>query len=152
MARRIFFTRMRRRVMGWEKVVWVAKVMRRWVGDKVGQANWANMWKIWACEVGLYEVIIVFEKNTNKQPHPTPSPGCTSVFFTYPFDLIRVRLAFEVRSNSPPVKLPTIIRTIYHEPNPFLPTPSTSSKPFVGFLNFYRGFMPTLYGIIPYAG
>jgi solute carrier family 25 protein 16 len=35
---------------------------------------------------------------------------------------------------------------VFKEPNPWV------SSPIGGILNFYRGFMPTLYGMIPYAG
>ncbi|KAJ3001723.1 hypothetical protein HKX48_002745 [Thoreauomyces humboldtii] len=80
--------------------------------------------------------------------------GCTSVFFSYPLDLLRVRLAFEVRSTDA-VRLADVARIIYNEPTPFLSkriTENTLLKPLAGLSNFYRGFMPTLYGIIPYAG
>src|SRR5438874_2621628 len=49
--------------------------------------------------------------------------GVTSVFFTYPLELIRVRLAFETRKDSRS-SLSTIIKTIYNEhprPQPSLP-------------------------------
>ncbi|TPX70353.1 hypothetical protein SpCBS45565_g01779 [Spizellomyces sp. 'palustris'] len=78
--------------------------------------------------------------------------GCTSVFFSYPLDLIRVRLAFEVRANHHPIKLSDVVHMIYAEPSPFVRNPRPTLRPLVGVMNFYRGFMPTLYGIIPYAG
>ncbi|KAI9094645.1 mitochondrial carrier protein LEU5 [Phlyctochytrium arcticum] len=79
--------------------------------------------------------------------------GCTSVFFSYPLDLLRVRLAFEVRSHHQEViRLSDIARMIYQEPSPFFKSNSGALKPLIGMTNFYRGFMPTLYGIIPYAG
>lgn len=79
--------------------------------------------------------------------------GITSVFFTYPLEVIRVRLAFETRLDSRS-SLSAICSQIYHEqparlsplPAP-LPTPPRS-----GLVNFYRGFSPTLVGMLPYAG
>ncbi|CAO3610231.1 unnamed protein product [Cunninghamella echinulata] len=73
--------------------------------------------------------------------------GVTSVFFTYPLDLVRVRLAYDVKD--PGVKRPGLISTlqqIYNEP--------AARKRLGGLhiLNYYRGFLPTLAGIIPYAG
>ncbi|KAL8724161.1 MAG: hypothetical protein Q9181_006949, partial [Wetmoreana brouardii] len=97
--------------------------------------------------------------------------GVTSVFFTYPLEVIRVRLAFEtkheVRSS-----LSSICNQIYHEhPTPVskpppLPLSSSSAAivapianavpniptPRSGLINFYRGFSPTLAGMLPYAG
>ncbi|KAI9017150.1 mitochondrial carrier domain-containing protein [Gaertneriomyces semiglobifer] len=80
--------------------------------------------------------------------------GCTSVFFSYPLDLLRVRLAFEVRGSTSlePVKLRSVVRMVYNEQNPWWKNPPPSLRPLMGVTNFYRGFMPTLYGIIPYAG
>ncbi|KAI9354867.1 mitochondrial carrier domain-containing protein [Zopfochytrium polystomum] len=83
--------------------------------------------------------------------------GVTCVLFTYPLDLLRTRLAFEVdphtsttSSASPSStttvrKKPSLLTTaklIYSETNPYN----------LRVLNFYRGFMPTVYGIMPYAG
>ncbi|KAI1273360.1 mitochondrial carrier domain-containing protein [Xylaria sp. FL0933] len=96
--------------------------------------------------------------------------GLTSVLFTYPLEVIRVRLAFETGRNSS--SLLDICRKIYHE-HP-LPATATSTAaatsiasgsggggsssivqavaPRSGIINFYRGFSTTMLGMIPYAG
>lgn len=89
--------------------------------------------------------------------------GVTSVFFTYPLELIRVRLAFETKRDSRS-SLTRICRQIYHE-HPPLPQPPAGHNPVAiasnvahqavpksGLVNFYRGFSPTLLGMLPYAG
>jgi solute carrier family 25 (mitochondrial carrier protein), member 16 len=99
--------------------------------------------------------------------------GLSSVFFTYPLEVIRVRLAFETRQDSRST-LTSICRKIYHE-HPPLPksnshinvssvssaaassidaTAATVQKltPRSGLANFYRGFTPTVWGMLPYAG
>ena len=105
--------------------------------------------------------------------------GVTSVFFTYPLEVVRVRLAFETK-NGVPSSLSAICQQIYKE-KPLVtrpkPSPSSSSgqglsmpralsaaitslttanleqaMPRFGLANFYRGFSPTLLGILPYAG
>lgn len=74
--------------------------------------------------------------------------GVTSVFFTYPLEVIRVRLAFETRQRQ------VGIRKICKEM--FLERPQSTKivvqSPVAGLLNFYRGFSPTLAGMVPYAG
>ncbi|GAP90452.1 putative mitochondrial carrier protein LEU5 [Rosellinia necatrix] len=92
--------------------------------------------------------------------------GVTSVLFTYPLEVIRVRLAFEtgVRSSS----LVDICRKIYYEhplpksPPVPAPAPATAAAtvattvravaPRSGIINFYRGFSTTMLGMVPYAG
>lgn len=76
--------------------------------------------------------------------------GCASVFCTYPLDLIRVRLAFQTKSlesgiysDRPRHRMWGLIKSIYHES-------SGASKPQLS--NFYRGLVPTVMGMIPYAG
>lgn len=97
--------------------------------------------------------------------------GVTSVFFTYPLEVIRVRLAFETKREGRS-SLSSICRQIYHE-QPIekiatvrLPNAPTSVSqavdattktveaiaPRTGLTNFYRGFSPTLLGMLPYAG
>ena len=87
--------------------------------------------------------------------------GISSVFITYPLEVIRVRLAFE--TNSSHSSLSGICRQIYHEhPSSVSSSPATSvpvandviaaSTPRSGLINFYRGFAPTLTGMLPYAG
>ncbi|OBT59141.1 hypothetical protein VE04_00889 [Pseudogymnoascus sp. 24MN13] len=100
--------------------------------------------------------------------------GVTSVFFTYPLEVVRVRLAFETRKDHRN-GFTDIVRTIYHEqPAARRPTPSITSTsapvatvqaaekvavetlhkvaPQGGLINFYRGFSPTMLGMLPYAG
>lgn len=73
--------------------------------------------------------------------------GCTATCFAYPLDLIRVRLAYEVKSCKNPgdtIRIRDICDSIYRE-CPSRPT-------YYGIFNFYRGLGPTLVGMIPYAG
>lgn len=92
--------------------------------------------------------------------------GATSVFFTYPLEVIRVRLAFETKSHSRS-SLSSICRQIYHE-QPGMSTAgdmhgrapvravaaatTEAVAPKSGLINFYRGFSPTILGMLPYAG
>ncbi|PKS09018.1 hypothetical protein jhhlp_003631 [Lomentospora prolificans] len=87
--------------------------------------------------------------------------GATSVVCTYPLELIRVRMAFETKMVGG-TSFASITRQIYNEQPgvraaELSPTNTTSSVaqiavPRGGFLNFYRGFAPTMLGMIPYAG
>ena len=92
--------------------------------------------------------------------------GVTSVFFTYPLEVVRVRLAFETKQDSRS-SLGRICSQIYHE-RPSAPATLASTadrtvaataanvvqqaSPRSGLVNFYRGFSPTLLGMLPYAG
>jgi solute carrier family 25 protein 16 len=82
--------------------------------------------------------------------------GVTSVFFTYPLEVIRVRLAFETKRDSRS-SLSAICRRIYNEAPP-VPKSLLSSQvvtavaPKAGLANFYRGFSATIMGMLPYAG
>ncbi|SCW04471.1 LAFE_0H14268g1_1 [Lachancea fermentati] len=77
--------------------------------------------------------------------------GLCSVFVTYPLDLIRVRLAYVTDHRR--IKIWPVVRKIFHEQA----SDSLASKPYVPswfahWCNFYRGFTPTIIGMIPYAG
>ncbi|KAI1769487.1 mitochondrial carrier protein LEU5 [Hypoxylon sp. FL1150] len=96
--------------------------------------------------------------------------GVSSVFMTYPLEIIRVRLAFETKHRSS--SLVDICKKIYHEhPVQKPPLPATiqgsgatatlaeaaattvnAVAPRSGLVNFYRGFSTTLLGMVPYAG
>ncbi|CAH7685957.1 mitochondrial coenzyme A transporter [Phakopsora pachyrhizi] len=113
--------------------------------------------------------------------------GMTSVFYTYPLELIRVRLAIQrvtksetsIRSktkssplsfitssgNKNRVRIIDTIKSIYNESTIIKSSPIASNKIsssstswdsrlFERFpiLKFYRGFLPTLLGMVPYAG
>ncbi|RDA95067.1 hypothetical protein CP533_2116 [Ophiocordyceps camponoti-saundersi (nom. inval.)] len=70
--------------------------------------------------------------------------GITSVFFTYPLEVVRVRLAFETK-NDGRSSMTSICRQMYNERLP-------GGQSAAGLVNFYRGFFPTLLGMLPYAG
>ncbi|EKG19183.1 Mitochondrial carrier protein [Macrophomina phaseolina MS6] len=100
--------------------------------------------------------------------------GTVSVFFTYPLEVIRVRLAFETREDARST-LSGICKKIYYETAPTVDSAGnnigrsaitrTVAAPIVaaastvqkatprgGLANFFRGFTPTLWGMLPYAG
>ncbi|KAJ6497567.1 mitochondrial carrier [Mycena sanguinolenta] len=75
--------------------------------------------------------------------------GMTALPLTYPFELIRVRLAVETRASRSSTR-PTpwnAIRGIMSEGRS-----SGGITGFMPFLHFYRGFMVSLLGTIPYRG
>lgn len=91
--------------------------------------------------------------------------GTLSVCFTYPLEVIRVRLAFETK-NDGRSSLSSICKQIYSErpsmapPSAAISASSESTSTITthtlnqrsGLSNFYRGFTPTLWGMLPYAG
>ena len=83
--------------------------------------------------------------------------GVTSVLFTYPLEVIRVRLAFETKKDTRS-SLRRICKQIYGEHPPVAPATGGATAvlqqatPQSGLVNFYRGFVPTLVGMVPYAG
>ncbi|KAF1924445.1 mitochondrial carrier [Didymella exigua CBS 183.55] len=78
--------------------------------------------------------------------------GMVSVFATYPLEVIRVRLAFETRAGERS-SLASIVRKMYAEhASPAAETPKHARTPRAGLANFFRGFTPTLLGMVPYAG
>ncbi|CAJ0911768.1 11584_t:CDS:2, partial [Entrophospora sp. SA101] len=73
--------------------------------------------------------------------------GSLAVLFTYPLELLRVRLAFEVKKDKS-FGMMSICKQIWNE------GAASSRLQFFHFpiINFYRGIIPTIMGIIPYAG
>ena len=63
--------------------------------------------------------------------------GITAVTFTYPLDMVRARMAFQVHER----KYAGIIHTLLSVP-----------RQEGGFIALYRGFSSTILGMIPYAG
>ncbi|KAK3842843.1 MAG: mitochondrial carrier domain-containing protein [Linnemannia gamsii] len=74
--------------------------------------------------------------------------GVTSVFFTYPLDLIRVRLAYETKATP----YMSLVNKIYNEPAGLHRPAHMSWLPAMKVSNFYRGFFCSVAGMIPYAG
>ena len=63
--------------------------------------------------------------------------GITAVTFTYPLDMVRARLAYQVHERR--------YRGVWH-------TLSTVAREEGGARGLYRGYVPTVLGMIPYAG
>ncbi|KAE9408636.1 mitochondrial carrier [Gymnopus androsaceus JB14] len=88
--------------------------------------------------------------------------GMISVFFTYPLEVFRVRLAFHTKSSdqTKSTSLYRSFREIYHEQANLQQTASqdllaANAKHYFNrfpILKFYRGFSATMVGMIPYAG
>lgn len=77
--------------------------------------------------------------------------GLCSVFTTYPLDLIRVRLAYVTEHKR--ISLLGLVKTIYKEPaSTTLEAKGYIPNWFAHWCNFYRGYTPTVLGMIPYAG
>lgn len=81
--------------------------------------------------------------------------GLTSVCITYPLDLLRVRLAFEIKhSPKDRVSFFQTARRIYTEGTPKENTSGATRAVLHRFpiLKFYRGYFVSLLGMVPYAG
>ena len=85
------------------------------------------------------------------------------MFFTYPLEVIRVRLAFETKKEGKSSSLKEICKRIHGETLGYsasssgrpifgVASPSKLTNPISGLANFYRGFVPTVLGMLPYAG
>ncbi|MBN3324375.1 GDC protein, partial [Atractosteus spatula] len=64
--------------------------------------------------------------------------GMTAVICTYPLDVVRARLAFQVKGEHRYTGIAHAFQTIYRQEG--------------GVLGFYRGLTPTIIGMAPYAG
>ncbi|XP_077207072.1 solute carrier family 25 member 16-like [Paroedura picta] len=64
--------------------------------------------------------------------------GITAVICTYPLDMVRARLAFQVKGDHKYTGIIHAFKTIYTKEG--------------GMQGFYRGLMPTIVGMAPYAG
>uniref|UniRef100_K7FK26 Solute carrier family 25 member 16 n=1 Tax=Pelodiscus sinensis TaxID=13735 RepID=K7FK26_PELSI len=63
--------------------------------------------------------------------------GITAVICTYPLDMVRARLAFQVKGDHKYTGIIHAFKTIYTKEG--------------GFRGFYRGLMPTVVGMAPYS-
>ncbi|OJJ65197.1 hypothetical protein ASPSYDRAFT_39986 [Aspergillus sydowii CBS 593.65] len=165
----------------WAGLVFAVRDIKRYEGARgLFRGHSATLLRIFpyaAIKFLAYEQIRAFFIHSREQETPFRRlisgslAGITSVFFTYPLELVRVRLAFETKKSSK-VSLVDTVRQIYGErvtpPKDLLtgkgaPLAATSAAetvsataqkivPSSGFANFYRGFTPTLLGMLPYAG
>jgi hypothetical protein len=98
---------------------------------------------------------IVLNVDSNSKPQPLRRlaagslAGALAVSFTYPFDIIRARIAYDLaqklKSNQKRDKMFKMVASQLLSEGSF----SNTKVPFTGF---YQGFIPTILGIIPYAG
>ncbi|KAJ3757018.1 mitochondrial carrier domain-containing protein [Lentinula raphanica] len=97
------------------------------------------------------------DKETNLRRFSAGSlSGMISVFFTYPLEVFRVRLAFHTKaSDRTNLSLFHAFRQIYYEQATGIPQLQIDGTRYFNqypILKFYRGFSATLIGMIPYAG
>ncbi|KAL0577753.1 coenzyme A transporter [Marasmius crinis-equi] len=84
--------------------------------------------------------------------------GMTSVCFTYPLEVFRVRLAFRTKSlnSSERTSLLQALHQIYHEQASVPQSHEAVARKQIfeqfPILKFYRGFTATIVGMVPYAG
>lgn len=71
--------------------------------------------------------------------------GVSVLPFTHPFELVRVRMALKTKHSRTQPNLVSVFRGIYKEPTPY-------PRSLGGITNFYRGFVVTFVGTVPYRG
>jgi solute carrier family 25 (mitochondrial carrier protein), member 16 len=75
--------------------------------------------------------------------------GALAVSVTYPFDIIRARIAYDIAHHKKYLRKDVIVfKTIVNQ----LSKEGSASQSKIPFRGFYQGFLPTILGIIPYAG
>lgn len=75
--------------------------------------------------------------------------GTLAVSVTYPFDIIRARIAYDITHHREYIKkengiFKSAVNQLFHE--------GAMLQSGIPFRGFYQGFIPTVLGIIPYAG
>ncbi|WIA18383.1 hypothetical protein OEZ85_009845 [Tetradesmus obliquus] len=76
--------------------------------------------------------------------------GASAVLATYPLDLVRTRLAYATETPPPATQQSGPGRLRHRHPGIFSLLATTAKDE--GLLGLYRGVLPTLLGILPYAG
>jgi solute carrier family 25 (mitochondrial carrier protein), member 16 len=114
------------------------------------KGNGAQMVRIFPYAATQFTAFEIYKKYCGKVLGPNPyikhsdkffagaGAGLTAVTLTYPLDTIRARLAFQITGE--------------HKYNGILHTATTILKEEGGVRALYRGFLPTLVGMVPYAG
>ncbi|RDB26064.1 putative mitochondrial carrier C17H9.08 [Hypsizygus marmoreus] len=74
--------------------------------------------------------------------------GVSVLPFTYPFELVRVRMAMETKRLHAQPRLASVFAVIYRENS----GSHIFGRPMHGIFNFYPGFAVTLLGTVPYRG
>lgn len=96
------------------------------------------------------------EKETNLRRFTAGAlSGVTSVFFTYPLDVVRVRMAFQTRNGQGRPSFTGAAKALYNEGPGTIAQTTTTQKALLHqypVLKFYRGFTVTVAGMVPYAG
>lgn len=75
--------------------------------------------------------------------------GTVAVSVTYPFDIIRARIAYDLAHRSVKIEnQSSVFKSTVHQ----LTKEGELTQSKIPFRGFYQGFIPTILGIIPYAG
>lgn len=74
--------------------------------------------------------------------------GTVAVSATYPFDIIRARIAYDLAHRSARTNESSVFRSTVNQ----LAKEGELTQSKIPFRGFYQGFIPTILGIIPYAG
>ena len=100
-----------------------------------------------------FKLILHTEKTTNKWPWKKlfagSLAGTLAVSMTYPFDIIRARIAYDLSNQS---KVGKSESGAFKDAIKRLSKEGELTKSRIPFRGFYQGFLPTILGIIPYAG
>lgn len=114
------------------------------------KGNGAQMVRIFPYAATQFTAFEIYKKSCARILGPNPyikhsdkffagaGAGLTAVTLTYPLDTIRARLAFQITGE--------------HKYNGIWHTATTILKEEGGVRALYRGFLPTLVGMVPYAG
>ncbi|XP_066303608.1 solute carrier family 25 member 16-like [Branchiostoma lanceolatum] len=121
--------------------IWRREGVRGWY-----KGNWCQMVRIFPYGAVQFMAFEQFKKTlTPALNHPHLAKllagslgGMAAVILTYPLDMVRVRLMFQVKGEHLYEGIWHTFRTIWAREG--------------GILAFYRGFVPTLIGMVPYSG
>ncbi len=90
-----------------------------------------------------FKQILKSEEHVGRKLIAGSMAGTVAVAVTYPFDIIRARIAYQLTHDTKSSFLEQVIKRLSQEGKTFS---------FGRLAGFYQGFLPTILGIIPYAG